>query len=217
MNLRLVFALLSSLAVACSTGASSIPSDPSSSLRCCNSGVVHRCANVAAQDRCNAGLDTIDCTKTAEICGTTRPDGGDGRQPEEAPEAGPPDVDPADTISAKKSFGAVCGDKSECEDELCLTIGNGTAGTCSRACTGPSDCPARHGCELVSGLGIRACLAKGEKRIGDPCRSQFECESSICIGNEKDAYCSIGCALPSECPVGWSCAVIGSGVRYCVR
>jgi hypothetical protein len=188
-------------------------------LRCCNGGVVYQCANVAAQDRCNAGSDTVDCTKTSETCG-----GGGASDAGGTTDMGSTDTGSADTGAKvpetgtpKKPFGALCGDPSDCEDGLCLTIGAGTTGTCSRPCAGVSDCPTKHVCELVGKLGIRACVAKGEKKIGEPCANQFDCESMICIGTETDAYCTAGCAISSECPAGWTCAVISGGGKYCVR
>jgi hypothetical protein len=212
MKTIIPFALLGSIALGCSSGSTVVPSDqPSTALRCCAGGAVHLCANTAAQDRCNAGVDTVDCTKTAEVCGAPAPDAGP------TPEDALPSPETTPVVPPKKAFGALCNAPEECQGELCLTMDNGTAGTCNKSCTTEGDCPSRHICEFATKLGIRVCIAKGDKRIGDPCVSQYDCESTVCLKSDTTAFCSKGCALAEECPPGWTCSVIGSGGRFCLR
>jgi hypothetical protein len=224
--MTLARAILSTLASAlvfagCSSSGPILAADQAGALRCCFGGVAHRCGNVAAQDHCNAGIDTLDCAKTAEICGVgpadaaatnDPPDGSrtpiDAQIPAEA--AAPIDV-------AKKTVGALCADSSECEGELCLTGGGGSAGFCSKTCAVSRDCPSGFRCDYLEKLGIRACIQIGEKRLGEPCIGGEECESGICTGVDGSRFCSKGCASAAECPAGWSCVTISSGMKRCVQ
>ena len=54
---------------------------------------------------------------------------------------------------------------------------------------------------------VTACGGRGERRFGEHCASDNDCQRGLCVGGVSgDApVCTISCASSTECPTGWSC------------
>jgi hypothetical protein len=60
---------------------------------------------------------------------------------------------------------------------------------------------------LLFALLVPACGGRGERRFGERCESDNECQHGLCVGGVAgDApVCTTSCARASDCPTGWSC------------
>jgi hypothetical protein len=65
---------------------------------------------------------------------------------------------------------------------------------------------------------LAACGGRGERRFGEHCASDNECQRGLCVaGVNGDApVCTVSCARGSDCPEGWSChGVTQANVLVC--
>lgn len=60
---------------------------------------------------------------------------------------------------------------------------------------------------------LAACGGRGERRFGERCSSDNECQHGLCVGGvHGDApVCTLSCAATSDCPSGWSCHGVTQG------
>jgi len=110
--------------------------------------------------------------------------------------------------AAAKGYGSPCNSGNDCQSNLCLQYGTNTF--CSQMCDG-NPCPNGDKCLPLQGGGS-ACLpgsaAMGTKLLGQPCQSDLDCKSEICVSVPGSGYlCSQKCTLsPDNCPSGFYCA-----------
>jgi hypothetical protein len=203
------------LLVACSGSSPSGvtgPAPTTETFPCCSGGYIYKCATESALGHCSNAKtqDTTDCTKTATACG-----GEAGPEDGAAPDAGRAPAPTAD----KKAAGAKCTLEAECAGGLCLSYGGGDVGFCSNTCASKSDCPTDYRCELLPD-GVKACVTKGEAKLGDTSTWNMNCESDLCLvaAGATTGYCTAPCTVAAECPAGWSCSSVGGASgTYCQR
>lgn len=109
-----------------------------------------------------------------------------------------------------------CAQTSECPPgRVCATLADGGPLVCQGLCQKDSDCPARGYCNLYLGICESEPTALTAGDTGDPCQTDLECTSEICIPSSAfpDGYCSAFCSLSLQgCPSGSHCAPIWSSV-----
>ena len=94
----------------------------------------------------------------------------------------------------------LCSTMADCNrEELCDSSGH-----CVRQseCTLDSQCPYRMGCHNSY------CAQNGEKKTGEACDSDVECDSGHC----PDGICGVRCTLDRDCPTGQSCSETAKNV-----
>jgi hypothetical protein len=110
--------------------------------------------------------------------------------------------------ATQKGYGATCNSGKDCTSSICLKSGNTTF--CSQMCAS-APCPNGDQCLSLSGGG-KACLPgsanMGTKLLGDPCQSNLDCKSDICVSVPGSGYlCSQKCDIKSNnCPNNYTCA-----------
>jgi hypothetical protein len=65
---------------------------------------------------------------------------------------------------------------------------------------------------------LAACGGRGERRFGEHCSSDNECQHGLCVGGvHGDApVCTLSCGTTTDCPSGWSChGVTQANVLVC--
>ncbi len=192
------------------------PAAKESGLPCCHGAYIYRCASESALKACSDSSrdETTDCTKTTTTCGgTTAPTPSGTTPPPSTPDASPPP-------KPKQAVGEKCSIDIDCSDNLCLVFGSGTAGFCSKTCATAANCPSRYRCELAEKLGSKVCVPMGEKRIGETCTYNLDCDSNLCLtsGTATLGYCTAQCSVPAECPTTWACAPVGGASgKFCTR
>src|SRR5262245_26381009 len=109
---------------------------------------------------------------------------GGGHVPDASAQDSPAPVDAA-IDGPKKGFGEPCGDKSECDSNICIFVGGG--GICSQLCSGGS-CPMNFGCFGVLGAVdpgvVSDVCVPNSTRLCTPCASDGECSVAsrdLCI------------------------------------
>jgi hypothetical protein len=232
-----LFAGIVASTAACSgAGDSGIASSASSSkgLPCCHQGYIYQCASDAALNRCadTAADDTTDCTKTSTTCGGASSGGASssgssgassssgGSSSGSSGASSSSSSSSSGGAAAKKKTGDKCVAESECQGDLCLVYGAGSAGFCSNACATSTDCPSKFRCELADKLGSKVCVPQGEKLIGETCSYNMDCASNLCltVGGAALGYCTGQCNVPADCPATWTCsAVSGASGKFCKR
>ncbi len=93
----------------------------------------------------------------------------------------------------------------------------------SAECFSNYDCPETMRCENVGPVSdpVPCCVAgaRGAGRAGEPCQSEGDCASGICIEHEGSGRCSDRCARPEDCPAGMQrcihVALSGSDDKWC--
>lgn len=73
-------------------------------------------------------------------------------------------------------------------------------------------------CAAVFVLLLAACGGRGERRFGEHCQSDTECQHGLCVAgvNGAAAVCTLSCARAADCPEGWSChGVTQANVLVC--
>lgn len=112
--------------------------------------------------------------------------------------------------ASQKGYGATCTYPKDCVSGICLKSGNSTF--CSQGCDTQA-CPNGDKCLSVSGGSItKACLpgssSMGTKTLGQPCQSNLDCKSDICVSVPGKGYlCSQKCDLTkNDCPTSYFCA-----------
>jgi predicted Zn-dependent protease len=124
--------------------------------------------------------------------------------------------------SGKKGYGASCASPSDCNSGICLQ----SAGTtfCSELCQS-SGCPNGDQCVPATsgGTTTNVCLPnsanRGSKGLGEPCQTQLDCKSEICVSVPGSGYaCSQLCTLglAGSCPNGYSCMASNAG-GLCIK
>jgi hypothetical protein len=106
-------------------------------------------------------------------------------------------------------FGALCLSAPDCAGLLCAPSAAG-GGRCSAPCS--DGCPESAVCG-PDGL----CALAGERGLGWPCASGFDCASALCVphGDVFENVCATACTLASDCPPGTGCTP-GKGGSFCL-
>jgi len=126
---------------------------------------------------------------------------------------------------------AVCVDSNDCpEGFICGGIGSGVEGdtqqypACLRfagsaaACTHDADCPAGEACKYTGGMGelesLCGTLNPDNEPVGGDCTwTDNTCYNDLCLGTGTEFYCSAICVDDDDCPEGFLCGAIGSGIE----
>ncbi|MBI5489693.1 MAG: trypsin-like serine protease [Deltaproteobacteria bacterium] len=114
-------------------------------------------------------------------------------------------------------LGAACAAGGECASRYCAPVPDGSA-VCSRSCApGSLGCLAGEVCSSLTET-CGACLdgssVPGPRAFGEPCRSDGDCTSGLCLTDGDPAacgddcpyrYCVVSCGGAGECPAGGHC------------
>jgi hypothetical protein len=137
------------------------------------------------------------------------------------------DVDAAIAVDAGPDgpplhgFGEPCGDRHDCDSNLCILVG--TSGSCTKLC---GDCPDGWGCVGVVGVDVDGqtsfVCVPSSTQLCTTCTQDTEC---TLIGMDKcvtypdgDKYCSQDCSTVG-CPTGYGCQTVdigGASFRQCI-
>ncbi|MCC7538655.1 MAG: matrixin family metalloprotease [Deltaproteobacteria bacterium] len=119
--------------------------------------------------------------------------------------------------------GDPCSMPEDCAgDTFCVGPPDGGDPFCTRMCAG--DCPSGWSCQTVgfSGGGMAdICLpgagpTPGTGAFGDPCESNQDCSTNICVSDGSSAFCTQLCTDATGCPSGGMCVPLMSGGGACV-
>jgi len=116
--------------------------------------------------------------------------------------------------AVQKGYGASCTSDKDCTSGMCLSDGTNTF--CSQTCSSTATCPNGDKCVPLTGGGS-ACLpgsaSMGTKLLGQPCQSNLDCKSDICVSIPGSGYlCSQKCVLTSDnCPTNYYCVNSSAG------
>jgi hypothetical protein len=114
---------------------------------------------------------------------------------------------------ANAGIGVVCLKNADCAPYglVCFEVQGGQR-VCSKACTGPGDCPQGSHCHAEGQVQI-CTLA----RYCDPCQTAADCSAlaPVCRPDAKgQGYCSMECNVGGgTCPGGSTCTQYGSGIH----
>jgi len=117
-------------------------------------------------------------------------------------------------LASQKGYGGTCSSQKDCTSGICLQAGQNTF--CSQMCSTSSPCPSGDKC-LPLQNGGSACLPgsanMGTKLLGEPCQSNMDCKSEICVSVPGKGYlCAQTCNLTqNNCPNGYYCAQSTAG------
>ena len=107
-----------------------------------------------------------------------------------------------------RPFGTPCTVATQCTSLLCEPVLEG-GGRCGRGCA--SGCGAGNVCDAQ---GI-SCVIPGDKPVGWPCESGFDCESGLCVNGSGGKVCAVTCDANANCPAGTGCTPTSLGM-YCL-
>ena len=71
---------------------------------------------------------------------------------------------------------------------------------------------------LVVSFVLAACGGRGERRFGEHCARDSDCQHGLCVAGVRGSQpvCTVSCGATSECPQGWSChGVTQTNVLVC--
>ena len=111
-----------------------------------------------------------------------------------------------------KPVGEFCNAHSECQSGVCYPNGSGTW-QCRTSCDNDTQCDGSEGCFHAPGFPKGACLPTSDIPVskvpnGDPCNSDDDCDSAICVPNIGTAgpfLCRSACDLMVGCGGGFVC------------
>ncbi len=145
--------------------------------------------------------------------------GGDSVSPKDA---AVPDSAPRDTPGAEElSDGNLANDGGpQASDGGPVRSCEEVAGT---DCFSNYDCPETMRCENVgpSAQPVPCCVvgSRGTGRVGEPCTSENDCASGVCVEQEGSGLCSDVCTGPEDCPAAMGrcifVALSGSNDKWC--
>ncbi len=149
----------------------------------------------------------------------------------EVPDAGEVDTGPIDAgplpVLPDRFSEVTCADCAACDAALCLRASTGEQFCSDRCDTDLEGCTEGFTCLDVTGGGatpayfcvppIASCL--GGIGLGSRCIGDAEACLPIADHCEGDfhnfGYCTIACAMPSDCPAGWACGPGDDGDDVC--
>jgi hypothetical protein len=116
--------------------------------------------------------------------------------------------------SPLKDFGEMCGDRAECESDICVF--SGAEGVCSRLC--PPECPKGYGCYAVLGgvePGVVSMICVPDTdQLCTACGVSSECgvvAQNLCVADaDQNSFCARDCSTIS-CPAGYTCEDVVEG------
>ncbi|AKF06477.1 hypothetical protein DB32_003626 [Sandaracinus amylolyticus] len=71
---------------------------------------------------------------------------------------------------------------------------------------------------LVASLAVACSSARGDRRTGQRCADDRECQRGLCVAGVRgeEPVCTVSCASDGECPQGWTChGVTQANVLVC--
>ena len=140
----------------------------------------------------SGGTCTQDCFNTQKTCNTDT-------------NCGLGQVCQTNVITNAKHCAVACPKGSAC------TFFSGTSAFCLAGCQKDADCRADYYCGTVASNNI--CLPRGQKKIGEACTLDSDCQSGSCQLLPSGRYCTQTCT-GSDCPTGFSCNSFGS-TKFC--
>jgi hypothetical protein len=120
--------------------------------------------------------------------------------------------------------GEYCSSNEECQSNLCYPSMNGTW-QCRQSCADTTQCPGGYECFISPGYPTGGCLPSElipsfKVQSGDPCNSNVDCETGICVitpGTAGPQFCRDSCLVSlAQCGDGFVCAPIGPTGGACV-
>lgn len=135
--------------------------------------------------------------------------GANARPDADAREA---DATEVDARIGTGQFGDACTSHLECLEGYCVEPTGGAGGVCSRVCT--ADCPTGFDCLPASFPqgDVMLCIpATG--RLCAPCSADAECPGQACLTLDGAGACATACAVPTDCPTGYTCAPDATAVH----
>jgi hypothetical protein len=117
-----------------------------------------------------------------------------------------PDNDHCAPTGGNIPLGVYCYDHATCASGKCLVLPDSAicSSSCNPSAGGNGGCPSTMKClgEGVEGI----CYPKGDKALGDECKSPSECDSFLCIGiGDSIGICTKDCTTESQCPGTMKC------------
>lgn len=108
-----------------------------------------------------------------------------------------------------------CRDEYRCAPRLdVINLDGREVGVCVPKCESDGDCGGGERCDTGSGN----CLPRGEKRTGDSCSNNAQCNGGLCLGGDafRGGYCSARCGNQfAECEQGAECHTL-EGEAICL-
>jgi len=99
----------------------------------------------------------------------------------------------------------------KCGEHFCAAAactGLGASAVCTQRCLTANDCPPQEQCFTVDhgAWSVSVCLASPPVgQFSQPCASDLECVTGVCVGGNDEGFCSFACAPLNKCPEGWNC------------
>lgn len=109
-----------------------------------------------------------------------------------------------------------CRDEYRCAPRLdVINLDGREVGVCVPKCESDGDCGGGERCDTGSGN----CVPRGEKRTGDSCSNNVQCNGGLCLGGDsfRGGYCSARCGNQfAECEQGSECHTL-EGEAICLN
>ena len=118
-------------------------------------------------------------------------------------------------------------DQQAADTQVAVDLFRSDAGSCSEIgatkCFSNLACAANERCQSLDGAGVVVCCItgpRGTKQAGDPCSSESDCASAVCIAKGSGpSVCSKDCQSAADCPTGMkdckTVAFSGSPHKWC--
>ena len=122
--------------------------------------------------------------------------------------------------STLRDLGDPCESSSQCESNICFSVGVSDEGICASPCDGEgAPCPTE-GFECISTTSFDyICLPADPQGPCSACEESWECgnENDYCIffPEEGESYCTEGCEDDADCPSGFTCTFFGGASNQC--
>jgi hypothetical protein len=106
-------------------------------------------------------------------------------------------------------FGQSCSSHLDCEKDL-LCVGGTGYGFCTKLCSKDEECPDNAFCR------VKMCASPGDRPIGTPCKSHFQCITALCATFGNFTRCTQYCDPENQtsCPEGTTCIKYKNG-NFC--
>lgn len=92
-------------------------------------------------------------------------------------------------------------------------------GFCLRSCNQDSECREDYYCGAINEQNAKACLPRGNNKLGERCERGEQCHSGICRLFPTGRYCTQSCK-GTGCPTGYGCSTVGTETvceKVCIK